>query len=75
MPEMLSFEREMEVTLVLEESHFMPRQEQKPVEDFVDQPEGSGVMELASFIMTEPSSAVADDKMRRERDRRRTGWP
>jgi hypothetical protein len=53
----------------------MPRQEQKPVEDFVDQPDGSGVMELASFIMAEPSSAVADDRMRRERDRRRTGWP
>ena len=73
MPERLSFEREMEVTLVLEESHFIPRQEQKPVGDFVGQSEGSGVMELASFRMAEPSSAVADDKRRRERDKRRAG--
>ncbi|KAJ6883186.1 hypothetical protein NC652_030418 [Populus alba x Populus x berolinensis] len=70
----LSFEREMEVTLDLEESHFIPCQEQKVVEDFVDQPEGNGVMELASLRMVAPSSAVAVEKRRRKREKRKGWW-
>ncbi|KAJ6883679.1 hypothetical protein NC652_030818 [Populus alba x Populus x berolinensis] len=73
-PERLSFEREMEVTLDLEESHFIPCQEQKVVEDFVDQPEGNGVMELASLRMVAPSSAVAVEKRRRKREKRKGWW-
>ena len=70
-PETLSFEREMEVTLDLEESQRIPCHEQKVVEDFVDHPEGNGVKELASLRMVAPSSAVAVEKRRRKREKRR----
>lgn len=60
-PEILRLNRLMEVTLVLEESHFMPSQLQKLAADLVDQPLGNGFIELASFSMVAPSSAAAEE--------------
>jgi hypothetical protein len=40
----------------------------------VDQPEGNGVIDLASLRMVAPSSAVAVEKRRRKREKRKGWW-
>jgi hypothetical protein len=40
---------------------------QKPLEDTLDQPDGKGFRELASFSVTATSSAVTDERMRKRR--------
>lgn len=51
-----------------EVSHCTPIQlVQKPLEDTLDQPDGYGFRELASFSMTATSSAVTDERMRKRR--------
>jgi hypothetical protein len=60
-------ERLIEESL-LEVSHCTPIQSvQKPLEDTLDQPDGKGFRELASFSVTATSSAVTDERMRKRR--------
>lgn len=48
-----------------EVSHCTPIQlVQKPLEDTLDQPDGKGFRELASFSMTATSLAETDERMR-----------
>lgn len=50
-----------------EVSHCTPIQlVQKPLEDTLDQPDGKGFRELASFSMTATSTAETDERMRRK---------
>ncbi|KAH8479406.1 hypothetical protein H0E87_031645, partial [Populus deltoides] len=50
-----------------EVSHCTPIQlVQKPLEDTLEQPDGKGFRELASFSMTATSLAVTDERMRRK---------
>ena len=50
-----------------EVSHCTPIQlVQKPLEDTLDQPDGKGFRELASFSMTATSLAETDERMRRK---------